>query len=293
MAEQAMNTNDRLAGWGNYATEKKPVPSAVQQNETSPESGEPALGRLQGTIDAEIHSNQALMLINGRRGPGGVAITGLMSFAKKANSAYSMSGMNDPFADYFLIQVENRVEEIIEQVREVGERYHAVLDEALANEVRGTDGRTGRAYLLSETVSAQPKKFQFRFGHHASRALYVIVQFDRLAVLIMALAHQGIIDRDAGKKEIDEVWKMLRGMLGLGHNWIVTNCRRQDLKERNSAAVEAIRKLSEKNFVDMRMFGGPEEMCDYFAEYPRPKSAPTLRQVPMQAAPVLEQPKQN
>ena len=198
-----------------------------------------------------------------------------------------MSAADDPFADYFLIQIENRYEEILERVRKAGEHYHAVLDEALANEVRGTDGRTGRAYLLSETVSAQPKKFQFRFGSHASRTLYVIVQFDRLALLIMALIHRGIIDRDQGKAEIDEVWKMLRGMLGLGNNWVVTNCTRQDLRERNSAAAEAVRRLSEKNFVDMRMFGGAEEMCDYFAGYPRPKWAPKLRQA--QTAPVPEQ----
>ena len=277
---EIMTGEKAMAGiWGQLPQQEKTGTTVpVKKNEDVADSELP-VGSLQGSIEAVIHSNQALLLINGRQGRGKQMISSLYVFAKRIGAAYQMSAADDPFADFLLTQVESTDEEIRGKIREVAARHHRSLEAALANAVPGADGQVKQAYRLSETASAKPKKLSFRFGLHASRVLYTIRQFDELVLLIRTMIHRGVVDRVEGRKEIDEVWQRLRGMLDLGRKYAVTNCRRQDLRERNGTAVTAIGKLQEQSFVDMRMFGGPEELCNYFANYPRPRYAPALRTV--------------
>jgi len=234
------------------------------------------VGQLQGTIRVEIHSTQAARLIDGRSG-GGAHIRSIREFAKQAQIAYTMSASDDPFADYLLTQIETRDEDVRKKMRELSDKYHRMMKLELQNEVRNADGTRKQAYALSRTESVQPRKMEFRFNRYASQVLYDVVQFDELVVLIQSLVYRGLLDRDSGYQDIEDVWKDMRSLLSLGDTFVVTNCQRSDLRERNRTAIAALDLLGQRHFIDARLFNGREEICDYFANYARPAGAPPLR----------------
>jgi len=265
--------NKSIAGgiWGRQLPRKE----AGAGRRTAEAEPQP-VGQLQGTIRVVIHSTQAARLIDGRAS-GGSHIRSIREFAKQAQIAFTMSASDDPFADYLLTQIETKDEDVRKKMRELADKYHRLKQEVLQNEVRNVDGSRKQAYELSRTESIQPRTMEFRFNRYASQVLYAVVQFDELVVLIQSLVYRGLLDRDSGYGDIEDVRKDMRSLLSLGDTFVVTNCRRQDLRERNRAAISALDLLGQRSFIDSRLFNSPEEICDYFANYARPAGAPPLR----------------
>ncbi|MCY4274748.1 MAG: AcaB family transcriptional regulator [Gammaproteobacteria bacterium] len=227
------------------------------------------VGQLQGTMEVAIHTREAILLINGRYMGKGPNINSLYDFAKKANIANKMSRADDPFADYLLSQIETREDEILKKLAESSERNFQMMERVLTNQVRNVDGKYEQALSLTRTGSEKPNSMEFRFSKYGSRALYLVVQFDTLVMLIKTIMYSGILANSDGYVEIHEIWANLRSFLSLGRNYVVTNCRRSDLIMKNRTAISAIEKLVKSGFVDPTNFGAMDELCEYFSKYKR------------------------
>ena len=73
---------------------------------------------LQGEVWLNIQTYQAQSLIRGRRSAEGKpAIIGLVGFAERLKILWQAVRFDDPFADWWLIKVEERVSDVRSQLR--------------------------------------------------------------------------------------------------------------------------------------------------------------------------------
>ena len=257
--------------WGNLATGDGQETAETAERDGNatrapmPDRSRP--GKLRGWINARFHTNEAIAAVQGRFEDGVPHIIGLREFAKKSQLAYEMSALDDPFADYLLVQIEAREEEIREYMRQSSEKHHALMKRALTNEVRNIRGDARVAYEFSKTGSERPRNMRFFFGNYGSRALYNVVQYDELVMLLKTLEHRGVIGPDECRAEIRTARHRIRGFLALGSTYAYGGCTRSDLRERNRTAAVAVEKLLSRGFLDSRMFNGMEDLCRMFANY--------------------------
>ena len=232
-------------------------------------------GKLQGKVDAEFHTGEALVLVDGRNPDpktGKKRIYGLKAFAKRAGMIMSSSDRGDPFADYCLAMIHNRLDEIQKSLPEESRKLRALADARLDPGIRASK----RVAYQSTTWSVSPVEESFNFGHYASRALFSLVQFDEFVMLAKELNHHDVITHDECYRHITNAGHRIRGLLSLGSNYTYTQCTREHLRTRTAVARKAVEKLAETGFIDMKIYNGFEDVCDTFALHePAPHLAPS------------------
>ena len=246
------------------------------REDESPHGGQPPRrpGKLQGRIDTKFHTGEAVALVDGRGSDDGKSrIIGLKSFAKRSHLIMTGSEREDPFADYALVQIEHKLDEVTEYMRTEGGRLRDLAKERL------DPGVTPESRVAYETTtwSVSPIEEEFILGQYASRALYCLIQYDELVLVAKGLQHHQVITKDECRQAITTAGNQVRGLLALGSNYAYCGCTREDLRAHNRAATDAVKKLVECRFVDPRMFNDEKDVMDYFASYdmrPRYRSDP-------------------
>ena len=132
-------------------------------------------GKLKGTVEAQFHTGEALILVDGRDPnpkQGKHRIYGLKHFAKRTGMIMSASERGDPFADYCLAMIHHRLGEIAEDLPAAAEKLKAKADARLDPRIRSGSW----VAFQTKTWSISPVEKEFHFGHYASRALYSLIQ---------------------------------------------------------------------------------------------------------------------
>ncbi len=241
-------------------------------------------GKLQGKVEVQFHTGEALALLDGRNpNPKETKrrIYGLKQFAKRAGMIMSASERGDPFADYCLAMIHNRLEEIATTLPAMAEKLRAQADARLDPGIRSSN----RVAYKSTTWSISPVEEQFNFGHYASRALYCLVQYDEFVLLAKELNHHDVITHDECYREIKQSGNQIRGLLSLGSSYTYTQCTREHLRNRSAVALKAVKKLAEIGFIDMDMYNDVADVCDTFAAHePAPHMTPSSAGSPRPSA---------
>ena len=232
-------------------------------------------GKLQGKIEAQFHTGEALVLVDGRDPnpkDGKRRIYGLKHFAKRTAMIMSASERGDPFADYCLAMIHNRLTELAEFLPDAARTLKEKADARLNPGIRSGS----RVAYQTKTWSISPVEEEFHFGHYASRALYSLVQYDEFVLLAKELNHHDVITHGECYRAIENTGNRIRSMLSLGSNYTYTQCTREHLKSRTAVALRAVKRLAEIGFIDMRMYNGVEDVCDTFtAHAPAPHLVPS------------------
>ena len=127
-----------------------------------PAAGPRRAGKLRGTVEARFHTGEAIALVDGRPDRDGKKrIHGLKSFAKRTNMVMSASDRGDPFADYCLAEIHNRLEAVAAVIPEKAKWLRELADSRLDPGVRSVD----RVAFQSTTWSVDPVREEFHFGH--------------------------------------------------------------------------------------------------------------------------------
>lgn len=218
-------------------------------------------GAALGSVRVAVRTREARMLLRGRRAGDGRDIPGLQAFADRAWTAGRMSARDDPFADYALIQVEAACREANEMLRET---------------------RDLRLPRWREAVSARsdqnrPMSMRIRFDAYSGMAMSLILQADDVVHMLQTMAALGMLERKRSYRDIDELVRRIRGMMWPMGTWAPTGCTRRDLARRGDTAVAAVELLIRRGFINPSMFNGPDDICDFFANYGyRPEFAPVV-----------------
>lgn len=186
-------------------------------------------GRLRGRITLKLQSQAAAALVTGR--PAGVnqpAILGLLGFAGKLRELWWAAARDDPYADWWLIRIEDRL---------------AAGHDAIDTECRRLEASLRRHPTLSIQIGAsrRPVRFNLRFANpYAFRAAGLIGTFDRLARVLLTAEHVALISGETSHRLLGTAAGEVRRVLTSAEGYQVMDLNRARLRA-DSVLAEAAR----------------------------------------------------
>lgn len=195
------------------------------ENPGSPREQVP--GRLRGEIWLTIHTRFAQQLIHGRPSTAGKpAITGLLGFADRLRVIWHAAAADDPYADWWLIKVEQALERVDKTLDEAQARLQAL---SLAS-----------AMEIGVSASSGPYRLRLRFATpYAFRAARLVAAFDRTACAVATAQYTGLLTRAAAERLLGRCSKTLRQLFALPHGYRLLDIDRPAVRAGEAAARQA------------------------------------------------------
>ncbi len=139
------------------------------QDDSVVEHSESSIGALQGEVWLTVQTYQAQSLIRGRRSSEGKsAIVGLIGFADRLKSLWQAVRFDDPYADWWLIKVEEAIAASRAQLQQVQEQLESLPP--LHNGIE-----------FGIAKSSQPQRVSLQFANpYAFRAAQMLAEFDQI-----------------------------------------------------------------------------------------------------------------
>ena len=177
-------------------------------------------GALQGEVWLNVQTYQAQSLIRGRRGSEEKpAIIGLVGCAERLKVLWQAIRFDDPFADWWLI----KVEESIADARSRLHRLKTQIEELLA---------ISDSFEVSFAQSSRPHRVSLQFANpYAFRAAQMLADYDRLMCTSLTARHLGIALQDDVAEQVRSSGRWLRRVfaLPLGYHYLEV-CRHDVLQ---------------------------------------------------------------
>ncbi len=216
-----------------------------EQDNTAPPSPSPGAGhtpmmasaspgRLASTTTMQIHTRAAFSLIDGRaRAEGTHPIPGLRQCGTALRFILAGCREDDPFADMFLVHVEDHFEEQAQLLANL----NAAASERLASRDRVT---------ASPSKSDEPSLIRLAFNNpYGYRAAYLLLDFDEYVQKIRTLAHIGYLPRRESGRLLDEAGTLVRSAFHKTLGYRYTGVTPEQYVARSDKAVAAIEKYGE------------------------------------------------
>lgn len=186
-------------------------------------------GGLRNEMTMTVQTRHAQKLITGRRVQNGVnAIIGLMEFGKRVKQVWLSAEADDPFADWYLIKIEDELQAVKQQL--------AAKSRWLSDLMSGMEG-----FNINIAMSLQPAEIALSFQNpYGYKGAYLIHDFDVLAQLILTAKHVGLLDRETADDLIHEGGSSIRRVFRMPAEWKFTGATRADIALDNEHAQRAI-----------------------------------------------------
>jgi len=192
------------------------------------------VGRLTGEAWLEIHTDQAQRLIRGRVRKGTKpAITGLLGFASQMNILWQAAADDDPYADWWLI----RVEQAIAASKSFLEAQRMQVDSVALESFR---------FRVGISASRRPHTLMLQFATpHAYRAAQLLGVYDALVCQCLTLKHVGAAPSGQMEELIALGAHHLRRVFSLPQGYRVFAINRSDVQHNTQRAQQASAHLGE------------------------------------------------
>ena len=191
-------------------------------------------GGLRSETRMTIQTRQAQKIVVGRRGGKGVQqIIGLLNFGRRMKLLWLSAQADDPYADWYLLKIEDAINEAKTVIREKKQW----LDEVL-NSMEGFD--VGVAHSL-EPIQVSIV-FQNPYGYMGA---YLVSDYDALCCSVFTASHIGLIDRKMANNIMGAAGKALRRTFDLVAQWKFTGVTREDIRLKNPSGMRAIETYGE------------------------------------------------
>ena len=153
------------------------VPAVKEHKEHSASS----VGSLHGEVWLTVQSYQAQSLLRGRRASEAKsAIVGLVGFADRLKTLWQAVRQDDPYADWWLIKVEEGIALCRAQLGQLSEQVNALLT-------------SYDCFDITVAQSRQPQRISLQFANpYAFRAAQLLAEYDRIICTFMTLRHLGV-----------------------------------------------------------------------------------------------------
>ncbi len=203
-------------------------------------------GPLQCDVVMTLHSREAYKLFAGRQQVGDKAnnkdfsVNNLKKFAKKMNAIWFAAQNNDPFADWCLYRIEQKMEEIeslmtAEQMK---------LEELL---------KCASPLQINSALSVKPVNITLSFANPFTyQTADLIAQYDKLACMALAADHIRFNDRGAKNAYIYTPAKRIRKLFMMASDWKPSRVTRDtyDPATADTRKAEAAMGILPKAFLD-------------------------------------------
>ncbi|NWA23983.1 TIGR03761 family integrating conjugative element protein [Pseudomonas gingeri] len=194
------------------------------------------IGSLRSDVKLTLHTHHAARIWMGRQKsdlkPG---IIGLSGFCNVVNKMARGAQQDDPYSDWWLILLEEKIGESKESLKVIEER----LDSAMAS--------LPAAISISENLSIQPVSLPLYISNPIGfQAVYLLTAYDEIVRRILLAQHVGLVGRRDMEAWIDEGASVLRKLFALAQNYRFSGAARDDFAA-NNAKAEAARKMYERH----------------------------------------------
>ena len=197
----------------------KPIPRAIGEQP----------GGLRSETRMTIQTRQAQKLVLGRKRAKGVqSIVGLLDFGRRMKLLWLSAQADDPYADWYLL----RIEESINEAKIVMTEKKKWLDDVL-NSMSGFEINIAQSL---EPIQV-PIVFQNPYGYMGA---YLVSDYDALCCSIFTASHIGLIDRKMANSIIAAAGKSIRRTFDLAAKWKFTGVTREDIQHNSPIAESAI-----------------------------------------------------
>lgn len=179
---------------------------------------ESAPGALQGEVWLTIQTYQAQSLIRGRRAADGKpAIIGLIGFADRLKSLWQAIRTDDPYADWWLLKVEEGIAGSRGQLRRLQQGLEALFVASGSLE-------------FSVAQSSRPQRVSLQFANpYAFRAAQLLGEYDQLMCTDMTLHHLGVDIPGDLVEQVAGSGRWIRRVFALPQGYHCLGIRRSDI----------------------------------------------------------------
>jgi len=197
-----------------------------------------SLGEQPGGLRSEtrmtIQTRQAQKIVVGRRrGKDIQPIIGLLDFGRRMKLLWLSAQADDPYADWYLL----RIEQSINEAKTVIVEKKQWLDDVL-NAMEGFD--VGIAHSL-EPIQVSIV-FQNPYGYMGA---YLVFDYDALCCSVFTASHIGLIDRKMANSIMNAAGKSIRRTFDLVAKWKFTGVTREDIDLKTPIGIRAIETYGE------------------------------------------------
>lgn len=185
-------------------------------------------GDLRSETRMTIQTRQAQKLVVGRKSADHVEpIIGLLDFGRRMKLIWLSAEADDPFADWFLIKIEQSLTESQALIQAKTDWLNARL-----GEIRGFEIQVAQSLQPLQV----PIYFQNPYGYMGA---YLIADYDALARSVFTARHIALIDRAVAEQLLQVTGKAIRRTFNLAGQWKFTGVTREDVLAQTSNALRA------------------------------------------------------
>ena len=200
----------------------------------SPERHAAPAGALQGEVWLVLQNWQAQSLVHGRSASSERrAITGLTGFADRLKGLWQAVRTDDPWADWWLIRIEEAI--VVHRAR---------LQEVLSRLEQFRGSLKGLEFDFAQ--STRPLRISLQFVHPlAFRGAQLLAEYDRIQCAAMTFHHLGIDLPTALAQSVGASGRWVRRVFALPHGYCHLEVTRRDVLENTQRAQRARERMGE------------------------------------------------
>ena len=229
--------------------------------QTTSQSRDPSI---QTDVWLSLYTRYAQLLVRGRRVKGKPPIVGLLRFADSLRVIWHAAEANDPYADWWLIKLQDTYHVICNRIENVTAESFARLP-------------ARETFQIAPPEDKEPFRIRLSFATpYAYQAAELLGKFDALARQVLVCKHLGVTDNKTAKNTIYQVARLIRGLFALA-----TRYKHLGIDRNNPLSFEADGEAAQRFMGDL-----PE---DVKAGTRRARLAPAIiRGVPPYLPPITE-----
>ncbi|MGV8889363.1 MAG: PFL_4669 family integrating conjugative element protein [Pseudomonas sp.] len=191
------------------------------------------LGSLRSSITLTLHTHHAARLWQGRLAREGIhAIMGMAGYISVTNLLKQASAQDDPFADWFMLQLEEKLMQAKEELQ------------ALTEQVSRVERDLPTQIDIGDNLNIHPVTLPLFIGSQLGfLAVYLLTDYDTLVRRVLLAHHTALIGRADMEIWIDRGAHLLRSLFGLAQRYRHVGVSRDDMTTQNARARDAIEKF--------------------------------------------------
>ena len=191
------------------------------------------LGSLRSTITLTLHTHHAARLWQGRLArEGSHPIISMAAYINITNILKQAAAQDDPFADWFMLMLEDKVLRAKAQMGQLMEQV-SHLEKLLPSQID-----------VGDNLNIHPVTLPLYIGSQLGfLAVYLLTDYDTLVRRTLLAHHTALIGRVDMEAWIDDGAHLLRSLFGQAQRYRHSGVTRDDMAANNARALAAIEKL--------------------------------------------------
>ena len=192
---------------------------------TEPKDRFDRAGEMRGENSIKLHSFKAQALFHGRKASRDKPdIYGLVRFSGSAKQVYLDAGADNPWADYWLLKIDQKIAEATGQLEQV----QGDLE---------TKNPPSKNVTIGDSISVEPIEVPLNFANNfIFRTAFLIGQYDEICCKILSLRHVGLLTRNEAEKTMKLAAQKVRAVLSSCKGYRHTGVTRNDVVANNQVA---------------------------------------------------------